>query len=889
MDPHPHIDDLVRRSADLTRAQEVLARLTERRPSDRERIAADEGLARSVVAVAAASAWLGRLLVSDPRALDVLGDLDRPVEVEVHDAPSLTRRRHLEHLRIAARDLTGRDALERTMALVTAMAAAVLDGALRLAGVDHLAVIGMGKAGAGELNYASDVDVVLVGPTGSEAEQKAARRVLEQARAAVRVDLDLRPEGRDGPLVRTLDGYRSHWDRWAEPWERQALIKVRPLAGDAELGAAFAQEAAVQLWERGFAADAIHQVRAMKLRTERRAVAGRSGRREIKRTPGGIRDIEFSAQLLQVVHGPLDVGLRVRGTLPALTALADGGYIDADHARWLRASYRFLRRIEHVAQLDEDRQTHSVPLARAGRARMARVLGLVDRPRATAAEQLDEELSACRAMVRRIHEQVYFRPLLDAFAGVDAPIGTEAAATRLTAFGFADGDRTRQAVTELTRGLTRASRLMSRTLPLLLDWLSVGPDPDKGLLALRTLVAADADAVAAACRDSPETARRLCLVAATSPTLTRNLGRAPEVLRALAEASGLPDPGGTAVRSRLVRSATSRPDRASGRETLRRLVRQEQARVGADDILGETGPATVGPSLAAIARGAVEAAVALADPQVPLAILALGRLAGGRLGYGSDLDLLLAHGAEDEAGRAEAARAGEVVRRVLVGAGPADRLYAVDLDLRPGGRSAPLVQGQGGIADHVWRWAEPWKRLALSRLAPLAGDPDLAETVVEAVAPAVWRSLDESDLRAIRRIKARAESERIPAGEDPTFHLKLGPGALSDVELTVALLLLQHGVREPGTAAGITALTGAGHLDADEADALAAAHDFCEGTRNRWTLIAGRPRQSLPTGDDLAILARSLGASAPDLRDQYLRLTRRSRRVVVERFYASTP
>ena len=879
--PTSPLDDLVRRCADPGRADAVLDRLGAARPEALARTRRDPALGRRVVDVAAASGWLGRLLVADPLALDVLAAPDEAVPVAPTDPRTLARWRHLEHLRIAADDLGGRDPLERTMARITAMGATVLDRALGLAGADDLAVVGMGKAGGTELNYASDVDVVLVGPGAGEAAQRAARRFLDVARTALRVDVDLRPEGRDGPLVRTLDGYASHWER-AEPWERQALLKARPLAGDPSLGTAFAEAAGGQLWERGFGADAIHQVRAMKARTERHAAAGIAGDRDIKRTAGGLRDIEFSVQLLQLVHGPLDPGLRVRGTLPALTALADGGYVGGDDALWLRASYRFLRRLEHAVQLDEDRQTHAVPAGRPERARLARVLGLHDRPRTAAVDELDAELTACRATVRRIHEQVYFRPLLDAFAGVDAPLGAEAAATRLAAFGFADATRTRQAVGELTRGLTRASRLMAQTLPLLLDWLSVGPDPDRGLLALRTLVASDAPAVAAACRDSPEAARRLCLVAATSPTLTRSLGRAPELLRALGEHL---EPTGTAARGRLVRSATSRPDVASGRVALAHVVRQEQARVGVADVLDEADPDAVGRALADVARGAVEAAVALARPKVPFAVLALGRLAGGSLGYASDLDLLLAHGATTDAGREEAARAVEEVRRVLLGSGPADRLFEVDLDLRPGGRSAPLVQGRHGIEEHVERWAEPWKRLALSRLEPLAGDLDLARDVVEAVGSTVWRPLTEDDRRAVRRIKARAERERIPAGEDPAFHLKLGPGALADVELTVALLLLDLGRREPGTVAGIEVLRAAGRLDDEEAEALAAAHASCDRARNRWSLVAGRPRNALPAGEDLATLARSLGTTGPELRDEYLRLTRRARRVVVRRFY----
>ncbi len=878
MTARPPLLDRAERSADPARASEVLRRIDQARPGTADRLRDDATLGRRAVAVAAASGWLGRLLVTEPRALDVLADLDRPVAIDAGDTHELARQRSLEHLRIAARDLTDLDPLETVMADLTALAAAVLGAALRISGIDDLAVVGLGKAGGGELNYSSDVDVVLVSAEGDD-DPRRARRLLDVAGRALRIDTDLRPGGRGGALVRSLAGYTTHWERWAEPWERQALLKARPLAGDPDLGARFVAAAAHHLWDRPFDADAIHQVRAMKARTERHATSGRDGDRDIKRTPGGIRDIEFSVQLLQLVHGPLDPALRVRGTLPALTALRDGGYVDAGDAAWLQASYRFLRRVEHAVQLDEDRQVHAVPHRRDERERLARVLGITDRPSTRAIDELDVELRACRATVRSIHERVYFRPLLDAFTRVDAPLTHDAAAARLSAFGFADAERLRQAVTELTRGLTRSSRLMARMLPLLLDWLSRSPDPDAGLLALRTLVARHPRAVEAAFRDSPETARRVCLLAGTSPRLLREVGREPDLLPL---PPLTPDDDLAGVVARAVRGDAPRDDQ---RSALRRAVRRAQLRIAASDVLDDLPPGEVGRHLAQVARAATRVAVDLAAPEVPFAVLELGRLAGGELGYPSDLDLLFVFDGEGEPERLAAERAGEAVRRLLQGDGPVDRIYVVDLDLRPGGRAAPLVASRAHLSAHLDGRAEPWERLALARLRPLAGDVDLARRVVDEVKGFVRRPLADADVRAIRRVKARMESERIPPGDDPEFHLKLGPGALADVELTVALLLLDHGLPDNGTAAGIRALRAAGRLTGEEAGDLEAAHDVCVRARNRWALVADRPRESLPTGPELTTLARSLGTTSPELRDEYRRRTRRARRVVEHRFY----
>jgi glutamate-ammonia-ligase adenylyltransferase len=362
------------------------------------------------------------------------------------------------------------------------------------------------------------------------------------------------------------------------------------------------------------------------------------------------------------------------------------------------------------------------------------------------------------------------------------------------------------------------------------------------------------------------------------------VGREPDLLP-LPPLTPDDDLAGAVARS--VRGGTLRDDGswAEQRSALRRAVRRARLRIAASDVLDDLPPGEVGRHLARVARAATRAAVDLAAPEVPFAVLELGRLAGGELGYPSDLDLLFVFDGPGEPQRVEAERAAEAVRRVLQGDGPADRIYVVDLDLRPGGRAAPLVASRAHLSAHLDHRAEPWERLALARLRPLAGDVELARQVVDEVTGFVRRPLSEADVRAIRRVKARMEAERIPPGDDPQFHLKLGPGALADIELTVALLLLDHGLPDHGTAAGIRALRAAGRLTAEESGDLEAAHDVCVRARNRWALVSDRPRESLPTGPELTTLARSLGTTSPELRDEYRRRTRRARRVVEHRFY----
>jgi glutamate-ammonia-ligase adenylyltransferase len=616
----------------------------------------------------------------------------------------------------------------------------------------------------------------------------------------------------------------------------------------------------------------------------RRGVADR----EVKRGPGGIRDVEFAVQLLQLVHGRVDAELRRPGTLEALAELASAGYVDADDAAALTDAYRFLRRVEHGLQLEDEQQTHTIPADRESRRRLARVLGYRGAREAGPTELLDRDLARQRGLVRRIHERLWFRPLLDALAG-SGPLTAEALTARLAAFGFTDAERTRQAVTELTRGLTRSSRMMQQLLPLLLDWLSSSPDPDLGLLALRRLASGEQRTMelATAFRDSPEAARRLCSIVGTSRLLGDVLVANPDLIERL------PDPAQLRTRPRdelVASAATAVAWRGEPEERQRGLQRWRDRNlfgIAARDVLGAADVATVGSDLTALAEATLEASVIQLDPQLPFAVVAMGRLGGAELSYGSDLDVLFVYEGAGSAAYEEADRLATSLLRFVSGGTPANRLYELDADLRPEGRQGPLARSVDGYKAYFERWALTWERQAMVRARPVAGDADLGARFIDLVAPHVWeRPFTADDVREVRRMKARIERERIPAGEDAEFHLKLGKGSLSDVEFTVQLLQLVHGVRGPATLQALDVLVEAGHLPADDGAVLSESYRFCERTRNRWFLVGGGPSDALPQQAELLTrLARSLDTSAAELRDTYRRVTRRARRVVDRRFY----
>ncbi|MBU6328819.1 MAG: bifunctional [glutamine synthetase] adenylyltransferase/[glutamine synthetase]-adenylyl-L-tyrosine phosphorylase [Acidobacteria bacterium] len=900
------IEDLVQRSADPTAVRLALDALDDRW---RELIEAEEMVARGLIALAAASRSITRFLLADPSAaLQVLGALDRRPELDPDSSEddgaiaALVHWRGLEFLRITARDLLGIDPLEVVGDRLAALGRDVLGRAVTLAARRHadpptLAVIGMGKLGGEELNYSSDIDVMFVGEGDPRDLERMARHVLEIAGRCFRVDANLRPEGRNGPLVRSIPSYEAYWDRWALPWEFQALLKARPAAGDPALATQWWESAQRTLWSRPFDADALRSIRQMKERAEAEVARKDLSARQLKLGPGGIRDIEFTVQLLQLVHGHLDPEVRSANTLTTLGILDSAGYIDGGDATAMVDAYRLLRTVEHRLQLVDEQQVHTLPTDDGEIDRLARVMGLTDAAAGTAGEQLQRQLTHNRAIVRSIHERVYFRPLLEAFASStaepttpdEAGLTTEAISARLTAFGFTDALRTRAAVRDLTRGLSRSSRLMQQMLPLLLTWLSASPDPDLGLLIVRNLLSGPTRMrqLVEVFRDSPAAAQGLCRVAGTSRLLGEILMRNPDLIARLPHAEQLI----TRQRDDLLARAAAVLDLRHAPEdqqaALQRWKQRNLLGIAARDLFGIADVRTVGVDLTALAEACVHGALLVAEPRIPVAVFALGRFGGSEMAYASDLDVMFVHRGDRADDIDEARRVAESVMRFIRGSTPAIRIYEIDADLRPEGRNGVLSRT---VAGHRSYWADhalTWERQAMSRARFVAGDPELGAEMQQALDEFVWGSgLTEDERREIRRMKARIETERIPVGEDPDFHLKLGRGSLSDIEFTAQMLQLEHSVRSASTLGGLTELASIGALESTDAAILAEAFEFCERVRNRWYLVNSAPGDALPSQPEQMLwLARALDTSSTELRSEYRRVTRRARAVVDRVFY----
>ncbi|MFG2546648.1 bifunctional [glutamine synthetase] adenylyltransferase/[glutamine synthetase]-adenylyl-L-tyrosine phosphorylase [Streptomyces sp. NPDC048594] len=847
-------------------------------------------------------------------------------------------------LSIAARDVCGTIDLAETAAELADLATATLRAALAIAeeaapgdaALCRLAVIAMGKCGGHELNYVSDVDVIFVGEAVGDADEtKALRAATSLASHMMRicsettvegsiwpVDANLRPEGRNGPLVRTLSSHVAYYQRWAKTWEFQALLKARPVAGDPGLGAEYVAALQPLVWQAADRENFVADVQKMRRRVVENIPAAEVDR-QLKLGPGGLRDVEFAVQLLQLVHGRSDTSLHSGTTLDALEALAAGGYVGRADAAQLDEAYRFLRSMEHRIQLHRLRRTHLVPEDPADLRRLGRSLGLRTDP----VVGLQRAWRRHASVVRRLHEKLFYRPLLDAVAQLapgEARLSPEAARERMVALGYADPASALRHLEALASGVTRKAAIQRTLLPVLLGWFADSADPDAGLLNFRKV----SDALGKTpwylrlLRDEGAAAENLARVLSAGRLAPDLLMRAPEAVALLGDgATGGLSPRGRPQLEQEILAAVRRADGGEQAVTAARGVRRRELfRTAAADIVGSYGTEAqpveadqgalvdlVGDAVsdltAATLAGTLRAVVREGwGDTLPtrFAIIGMGRFGGHELGYGSDADVLFVHEPREGVDEREAGDAANKVvaeLRRLLQVPSADPPLLIDADLRPEGKSGPLVRTLKSYEAYYRRWSLVWERHALLRAEFVAGDADLGRRFTELVDPLRYPAdgLGEDDVREIRRLKARMESERLPRGADPKLHAKLGPGGLSDVEWTVQLVQLRHGHTEAGlrttrTRAALAAASGAGLIPAEQAGILDEAWVLATRVRNAVMLVRGRAGDTFPTDPrELAAVGRYLGhgpGHAGDMLDEYRRTARRARAVVEELFYA---
>ena len=699
----------------------------------------DTDLRQRLLVVLGTSQALGEFLTRHPEFLTDLGSDElstRPLpldamrsQVEVATDPdSLRIAYHRKLLHIAARDLTAHTTFAESSAELSDLAVATLGAALNIARADEddpdacrFTIMAMGKTGGRELNYISDVDVIFVHetPDGGD-DQRALEIATRLATAVIRicgqhtgegtiweVDANLRPEGRHGPLVRSLASHVAYYERWASTWEFQALLKARYAAGDSDLAESYLAALSPMIWTSSRRENFVTEVRAMRRRViDNIPTAHRD--RQLKLGAGGLRDVEFAVQLLQLVHGRADESLRSSTTLEALEALTDGGYVGRRDGSALAESYEFLRTLEHRIQLFRLRRSHIVPDDPEDLRRIGRSMGF----RVNSAELLTKDLQAHRRVVRRLHEKLFYQPLLEAVSSLPSEglrLTELAAEQRLTALGFTDPHGALSHIQALTKGVSRRASIQKSLLPAMLEWFAASTDPDAGLLAFRKISEelGGSHWYLRKLRDEGESAEQLAHVLSSSRWVTDLILRAPDSVALLGDDAELVPRDAERLFAEVDLAVSRQSDGAAGIRAVRRIRRRELSRIGIADVQGRLDILQVGEALTdvgtATLRGALAASIATVEAErgplpTRMAVILMGRLGGFEAAYGSDADVMFVHAPHDdvdpEAATASALAVAQNMRKTLAAAWrrPA-----------PGARRRPAAGRQERLAGAVVR------------------------------------------------------------------------------------------------------------------------------------------------------------------------------------------
>lgn len=944
-DPEMALLNLERWASRLTTPASVFALLLEH-PRLLDDLLRLFGSSQYLADVLARDAWLYGLMV-EPDTPRAPADYRAEVEAALRAAPgwdALRRVKRREYLRIGWRDLARGAPLEEIAREISDLADALIAGALRVAEEEvaprfptaaactRFAVIAMGKLGARELNYSSDVDLVFIMDAPDPRDEAARRYATRLAETLIRVladetpegrcfrvDMRLRPEGRSGALVRSYAAFREYYDRWAETWERQALIKARAVAGDADLGRRFVDLVQPVIYRKLQGPAVLEDVREMRAAVEAKLLAAGELDRNVKEGRGTIRDVEFTVQLLQLLFGADHPELRAADTLAALRRLEAAAVLTPEEARVFTEGYTFFREVEHRLQLMNDLPVRLLPTDPRDLQRLAPAMGAPDV--AAFEQQVRKTAAAVRALAGSVHERLGVAStapaerLRAALLLAHSEEGAAALESELRERGFPEPEQAVPALRHLAVGppgsphSSATRRLFADLAPSLLEACAGAADPTTALVgvdqfAQRKLLYKQ---LFQTLSEHPEGLRDLARFAGAAPAALRTVLRFPELADLVTDQELLAhvrtaEQMEADLEDRL--SLAPSPDRRLS--LLRRFKLRELVRLSARHVLQPVAPEVETAEWSDLADVLLRRALELAAQRLreggrwPLpgtgrfAVLALGRFGGRDLHFSSDLDLLYvsepADGVTPQHYEALAAELGSVLQTVT----DEGALFPLDLRLRPEGRQGASVvsleaarryYGEGGRA-------ETWELQTLTRLRPVAGDAETAARFREIVAPRVFRNpMPEEWTDQVRRMKRRIERERVSDADRPR-HLKLGPGGLSDIEFLVQYLQLARGggepaVRTPSTLGAVHALVACGALAPEEGETLAAGLRFLTRLRQSLSLLTpeGSP-DTLPTQPrPAAALARALGfAGPPELEQEYRRHTEPVRRLFQARF-----
>jgi glutamate-ammonia-ligase adenylyltransferase len=775
---------------------------------------------------------------------------------------ALRRERNALALTLAIGDLGGLLGLEEVMGELSAFADRAIEEAVAHAIQERtpgeaggFAVMALGKLGSRELNYSSDVDLIfLFDPKRlplkpreepGQAALRIGNRVIEllQKRDAegyvFRVDLRLRPSPEVTPIALPVDAAISYYEASALPWERAAFVRARAVAGDAELSRYFLDAIHPFVWRRSLDFGAIQELQAIsrRIRDHYSEVQRFGPGFDVKRGRGGIREIEFFAQIHQLIHGGRDPALRAPATLDAVRALAAAGHVTAKEGEGLAKAYRLFRTIEHRLQMVEDRQTHQLPADRPALDNVARLHGLVDGEELLGL--LEPEAGAVALLYDRLRNE----------DGERLPVGVDALEAHLARAGFRDAAATRSRIEGWRTGKVRSLRsaasqeAFEAMLPALIEAFGAAPDPMAALNRFDDLVTRLPSGVNfyRLLQARSSLTQHLATLLSHAPALAEQLGRRPELLEGLIDESAFtPPPSVDELELELLRSERPGEDYQLLLDRVRRRVNERRFALGVQLIVGDSDPMEVAGGYARVAEAAVRvlARATIAEFEAvhgrvagsELLILGLGRLGGKALTHASDLDLvyLFAGTHEGVSDGPKPLRASDYFNRlaprvtaalsVPTAAGP---LYNVDTRLRPSGKDGLIAVSLPSFEEYQHERAWTWEHMALTRARPVFGSENGREELCRIIEQALLKPRDPETLRTdVVSMRTEIATHKPPKGP---FDLKLGDGGLVDLEFAVHLLQLRHGVAlRPSLEEAIGALVEAGLVppEIDEAHRL---------------------------------------------------------------------
>ena len=787
-------------------------------------------------------------------------------------------------------------------------------------------VLGMGKLGGKELNFSSDIDLIFVyeeegetagtlgtggGPSGRLTHQEFFRKLGEMLVKGLsesspdgllyRVDLRLRPEGRSGAIASSLRSCELYYESWGQTWERQAMIKARPMAGSLALGEAFLKMMAPFVYRQSLDLTSLDEIRAMKDRINLAVAQDARARRNVKLGYGGIREIEFLVQGVQLLHGGKNPWVREANTLRALHRLAGQDLLgDADYEALVRA-YSFLRRLEHRLQIIHDRQTHTLPDDPQELTGLGRRMGYhpPEHPDAGAALVADYERHT--AAVRHLYDSFLRGTRVDADEAPELPpdaitlfftsdLPLDEVRSRLLPVGFEDVERALRNFQLMREGQSFARvtpevrRALGQMAPPLLAALGEVPDPDLALTTFERFIAGltARTIFLGLLAETPGLVGLLVRLFGTSEFLSATLLRQPEFLETLLA----PDPAAVHDRDRIaedLRRAIQGAEAGSARlDALRRVKKGEELRIGLADILEQAEVTETHRALTALAEACLTTALGMAEQDLAVrfgrpdpagfCIVGMGKLGGMELGYGSDLDILFVYRDEGETTGPDRishpeyfSKLADRVTKILTSITQEGAAYRVDARLRPGGQKGEVALSLQGFESYLARLADLWERQAYIKARPVAGDPEVGAAFLDRARRFVYEGPEEPDLaERILAMRQRIEAERVGAGSKTT-HVKLGSGGIMDVEFLVQYLQLRHGklhpaLRTPSTLTALRALGQADLLAATDAAVLEESYRFLRRVETRLRIVADLGVNTLPSAPaKLERLAKRMG------------------------------